>query len=583
VQAKAAGGAAGPVRPPAAAPIATAVQRRVVKDIMRRTRIRPGGRLYRTSTYLEGGRVYDRRWLREAMDSMGMHAILPPMEVGAAAWQKFEDDVESVLDIRATELHDACIAAVERNLRRARTLAEASQISTLTPQAYTPFAMETHNVEKFGKATDKESKTIEFAEEIEVTAPDFMSFQEVTDPELFMGYMEGEAEDYVKLEGPHYKSYKYNENYPGAFNTATVHKEPKLFYVDPNTKEEKPYEKTLYFGKEKADREGDSNLKQARPTTFWDFEIPADQRNLRPPRKWFNDPRRERAYERSHGNLAHRVNKPYQRVRVINVHTSPGKSTPTIHRQVNDILSDQRSMIEDVPNTASIGDYYMQKGSKTNWKNLNNGTGDLMAIDPGVNTNFKKGEGKQTADHPVVPRTWKGNKAWALPPLQSAFESLEEKLERGKNESELAKWEQSDIDHATVYSRSSVPVETHVQQLSEILNRFFAKLRYMQNNCLIHAIAEAAGVALSQQVIDQIRNDLLRFCGIPIGSFVQSNQNTVRIIMAHLGIHGILYVQNVDNANHLPLPIYVQQQVWTSANVVLNINYSSSHFYASPG
>ncbi len=138
-----------------------------------------------------------------------------------------------------------------------------------------------------------------------------------------------------------------------------------------------------------------------------------------------------------------------------------------------------------------------------------------------------------------------------------------------------------DIDHAPVFTYAEVPVENSVSELGRILERFFREFRYQQNNCLIHAIAEAADIALTQQVINAIRNQLAQV-GVPIGNFIQSNQQNVRIIMRSLGIHGLLYVHNVENPDHVALPIYVfpSQQ---SQNVTLTINYSTLHFYASPG
>ena len=157
---------------------------------------------------------------------------------------------------------------------------------------------------------------------------------------------------------------------------------------------------------------------------------------------------------------------------------------------------------------------------------------------------------------------------------------MEQQFERGRDEKELRKWEDKGIDHANIFSISNVPETEEERIVREIVSRFFLQWQYRQNNCLIQAIADAAGVQLSFAAIANIRNVLLGF-GVGLGQFIEASKKNVRVIMQALGLYGIVHIYNVENPNLAAAPVWVEQ-TQGGQNVALNINYSQDHFFASP-
>lgn len=115
--------------------------------------------------------------------------------------------------------------------------------------------------------------------------------------------------------------------------------------------------------------------------------------------------------------------------------------------------------------------------------------------------------------------------------------------------------------------------------LDPLLNQYFSQHKYNTNNCLIHAIAGGAGVTPTAGQITQIRNDLLKQ-GIPLGAFIEDNQENVQLIMLHLGLGGFVYIHNVDSPDHPAAPVFVENPQGGSREI--HINYSRHHFVAAP-
>ncbi|MBT1697516.1 DUF4157 domain-containing protein [Fulvivirgaceae bacterium PWU4] len=540
---------------------------------------------------------YTSLWLNTRRDALGGAWYIAYCDivgvVGLKAWSRFEKGVNDTGEIDITE--DDEMLTIIRMIRDHWNASEKMEDDKAVEPAPVPmkehvnFSFSTHNVEKYGERTkDRTTKAGQEASLMSRFQPDVASMQEVTRPDLLIQDMDaiGVDDQYKIHPGPQYESGTYKESYSLAFNTGSVHFQPELSFIDPATNSSMPYSQTLSFGKQAAQENGDPEMKQARPTSYWDIPIPAGP-NLRPAYKHTGDAEEAEAYAKKHQNLRHRRHNPYLNVRQVNVHTSPGKSTPTINKQVNGIMEDMEMLSKEEPNTMASGDFYMQKGSKQNWKRLRKGTDKLKLVAPGVATNFKKGRGIQTADHFVVPANWSGTSAHALPPPERK-ETNEELLARGKDVNELAKWEKSGIDHAFVFGRAQVPVPAPgqglVDALTLYLQHFFAII-YRQNNCLIQAIADAAGINLTGPVTADIRNQLSKKVNkpVPIGDFIEASEENIGIIMRALGIYGIVRVFNVEHPEQATLPIFIAGSSFTQTrNVVLEINYSYSHFYASP-
>ncbi len=312
--------------------------------------------------------------------------------------------------------------------------------------------------------------------------------------------------------------------------------------------------------------------------------MPAGPRNLRPSYKHVGSNQEAEEYAKQHKNLRYRRNLPYSRIRFVNVHTSPGKSTPTIHQQVNKIIGEVNELRKEEPNTMMGGDFYMQKSSKTNWERLTSGKGDLRAVEPGVPTNFKYGKGVQTADHFVTPASWKQAEAHALPPMSAKELSFEELKDKGQDPKELVKWEGHGIDHAFVVGSAQVPVQETVSNLALFLARFFHETLYQQNNCLIHAIATAANVGVTEEIIQAIRNELSDNYGIDIGAYIEANEDNITVIMHELNLYGVVHIHNVDAPELDTMPVAVLKGYSEDAvQANIDINYSHYHFFAAPG
>ena len=352
---------------------------------------------------------YDRQWWNAQVSAMGAYIYSLQSELGLR-YHLFLADLESDEDIMMNHLHDRCIARVEHWVATAQRDVQAQQqnptpftLSGLLPSPHTTFTYSTQNMEKYGQATDKAPKSEETVRNARTFAPDVALHQEITDSKLFVGDIKERLPDYEPLHGASYQSYNYKESYPGLFNTATVHSKPEFFYIDPKSGQEKPYKSTLYFGKEAANRAKKQDLKQARPTSFWKLKIPADRYNLRPPQKYFSDPSKRADYDRLHVNLKHRRDKPYRTVRLLNVHTSPGRSTPTIKKQVDAILEDVVRMRRKHPNTAAVGDFYMQRGSRINWRRLMAGYRGAQTGKPWCEHEFQERRGQADRRSPGGP------------------------------------------------------------------------------------------------------------------------------------------------------------------------------------
>lgn len=536
-------------------------------------------------------KTYTIEWLKEQLELMGTYLFQLRNEIdqhyGLGTWNNFVDAIQKEELLESSPVHDHCIGSVLHYSELAR-----KQVREQPQPQYLPvpenwnaapsfnFTFSTQNIEKYGQATDKAPKTEQIVESMDVLRPDVATYQEVTNPQLFLQNVAPQLPDYQGLAGAAYQSHNYKESYPAFFNTATVHDPPQLFFIDPKEKEQ-PYKGTLYFGKEAAERRKLKDLKQARPTSFWQFRLPAGRYNLRPAEKGFTEEQRG-PYRKLHVNLKHRRSAAYTTVRWLNVHTSPGRSTPTIHQQVNQILGQQQRIMKRFPNTGSSGDFYAQRGSRRNFKRLTQGDDGLKLIHPGVNTNFKKGEGKQIADHFLLPDKWSRSRAFPIAPFRrKGTESLARKLRRGKSERKLSKWEESGIDHSLVYGFSQVPADPIERAIQNVVQRYLQQQQYRTNNCLIHAIATASGVQLTNELIQQIRNALQQR-GTAIGDFIEASDANIAIIMRALGLYGNVQIVNVDNIDHAAAPVYVGWR-YGATSVNITINYSRYHFYATPG
>ena len=96
------------------------------------------------------------------------------------------------------------------------------------------------------------------------------------------------------------------------------------------------------------------------------------------------------------------------------------------------------------------------------------------------------------------------------------------------------------------------------------------------NNCLIQAIGDAAHIHVTQEDIDRIRERIQKDYGVPIGSFLEADDENIRIIMEELGLSGIVYIHNAQNPHHAVAPVHVG-----SSAHEYHIYYSRNHFAAN--
>lgn len=530
--------------------------------------------------FTDGRILYRLAWLRDIIEAWGGAArfieyeIL--LEVGEDGWKNFIKKLNAKTQYKLDDVAQRIIKIMNRARRDLRGPNLQRDFFELPQQKEFTLSVSTHNIEKFGLGTkNKDQKAKLDMELIRRLAPDLAGMQEVTRQDLLKESFRAEpdfGEEFAMLYGPSYQSGTYQESYPAVFNRGTVHFIPGLFYFDPGKPEDtqiQPYSQALSFGKQAAEETGQPQSKQARPTSYWEFFLPAT-RNLRPAYKFMDSAGDAMDYAVRHKNLRHRRIAPYFLIRHLNVHTSPGKSTPTINAQVADIMKNMGRLGVDEPNTLAGGDFYMQKGAKGFWRRLTGkDASPYCVVAPGVPTNFKRGRGVQIADHFVMPSGWKGRVARAYPPRTGA---------------ELSDWEKYQIDHAFVSGSAMVPIGATVSALSIYLQSFFKEAIYRQNNCLIHAIGKASDTnhLLTDARIHQIREELYSRQGVAIGDFIEANDENIKIIMRNLDLYGIVYIDNVDRPELAAAPVHVKMEDGGSNQAEIRIYYSCYHFYAAP-
>jgi len=387
---------------------------------------------------------YDMRFWQDSVAILGGASYILEEELkatfGIAAVQRFALGLQSEDDTDITQ--DAEMQAIINMINNRRRYGATQPVATQpsdrfqTP-THTSFSTVTHNIEKLGASTThRGEKSEQEGRVLDLLQPDIMTQQEVTRPDLLTNDLRNNRQvsgQYEALEGAKFQSGTYMENYTMQYNTGSIPFVPGLFYIDPSSGDIMPYTGPMSFGKQAAREQEDPDLKQARPNTFWEVQVPVSR--LRPAYKHTGNQQGAEDYAKTHSNLRHRSGMQMVRLRLVNVHTSPGKNTPTINQQVNGILEDMETLQEDVHNTLASGDFYMEKKSKRNWKRLHSGTGAFKSLDPGVNTNYVYGQGKQTADHAVVPMDWTDASSHAIPPLETD-DTPQSAMERGRDESE---------------------------------------------------------------------------------------------------------------------------------------------------
>jgi hypothetical protein len=525
--------------------------------------------------FKEGTEGYNLPWMTNIMTKWEGAALLIIYEiiatVGEDKWKEFLTRLDSEAEYELKDEFDKKIINILLRKIEERENSEPETVPFTVPSQLpqvqsAPISVSTHNLEKFGKRTANRQEKAQLEMDLLLrTSPDIGVTQEVTRPDLLEEAVQTDpqfTEQFKFLPGPHYQSGTYQESYTAFFNRGTVHFSPTLFVIDPATGQVIPYSQPLSFGKQAAKEREKPDLEQARPTSFWEFHLPASRYNLRPPFKYMDSYQEAKKYVISHRNLRHRRNAPYFRLRHLNVHTSP--SISTICKQVDVIMTDLRRLHEDEANTMASGDFYMEHGARRTWIKLNRGYDTFRVVHSGVPTNFKRGKSLQIADHSLMPTEWLYTAARAFPPGEG--QSLEE-------------WEKFGIDHAFVLCRAIVPVPRDIKTSLDLYLQMFFRGIYMQNNCLIHAIATASQIDPNQK-IKTIR-DLLQEKGVPIGNFIEANDENIEIIMKELGLYGVVQINNVENPELATPPIFVENYQG-GTNVDITINYSRSHFYSAP-
>jgi hypothetical protein len=132
--------------------------------------------------------------------------------------------------------------------------------------------------------------------------------------------------------------------------------------------------------------------------------------------------------------------------------------------------------------------------------------------------------------------------------------------------------------------------EETVGQTNKNLNlqKIFLESKYRENNCLIHAIADAARVNnLDSDVIQNIRNELKSDGRAEVGDYITADEASIRIIMRNLNLSGIVNVQNVQediqDVERIPDTVGVPRTNQEGEqDVQIDINYSNEHFFAAP-
>lgn len=340
------------------------------------------------------------------------------------------------------------------------------ELATLPTVDKSPlFSAITSNIEKFGASTPqniRKAKVRLLSQVIDRTKPTFIAFQEVTNPKLFLqgrrnqrGLMTTPLQDAHTLQdqyeysfGPQYVSGKgYRESYSLIYDPSVIHHMPKLYNFDPDSTPHRyrAYRGPIDFGAGYARRKRKAKI--ARPTSFWEMELASGPYNLRPARKTYASRQRTRRYAHRHRNLAHRKLR-YEKIRFVNVHTSPSLST--IPKQLKEIMEQSYGLRSPSRSVIIGGDHYMQRRSRRMWKRLKTGqdpTWSLVA--PNTDTNFPaKGRG-QIADHFLVEKQRvRAHSIVALPPPTPR--NLPNYGRKPSSNARLRTWTDSNIDHSPV-------------------------------------------------------------------------------------------------------------------------------------
>ncbi|WP_224242981.1 hypothetical protein [Hyalangium gracile] len=339
---------------------------------------------------------------------------------------------------------------------------EMNRVGASLRMGTTDFTALTSNVAKYAESSNdtvKQKKSGALAETVDKLHPTFVTFQEVTNPTAFQQGLVGSSvfqehgtAEYAMLPGPAYESGPYHESYPFLYDTSMIHQTPRLSVMSDDNSGIESYSGTLKFGKQR---------QQPRPTTVWEFQLPTGGYNFRPPSK--DDPstgKPDPQYARTHKNLRRR-DIPYQPMSVVNVHTSP--SITTINKQVKDIRESVEVLKELGHSTLASGDWYAQRGAKTQWKQLEQSE-DWNLAAPEQSTSFPGGRKKgQTADHFLLDNAaFDTHSATAIPPPSDDFSALEDHLTQDVSEAQLKEWVDRKIDHAPVFLHATLNPSSEV-------------------------------------------------------------------------------------------------------------------------
>ncbi|KAA2239871.1 hypothetical protein F0L74_27175 [Chitinophaga agrisoli] len=351
------------------------------------------------------------------------------------------------------------------------------------------FSAMTSNIAKIGTRTSraaKKQKIDTIGTVMDIMHPTLTTFQEVTNPQLFLsgepgtrrspavtglrkfkpGQTEEEEEEpslgseLKMMDGPAFRSGGYRESYPLAYDTARIHEVPKLEYYDRGKKRFREYDEDkgpLIFGKEADGISGKSKKKAqtARQVTRWRIPLSNSPHTLRPPVKNYQNSERDAEYAEAHANLTHRFKeknykKDYTQLTFHNIHTAP--SISSISEQMKEHMRLANESQEKGEVVVLGGDAYMQKSAKTVWKETKQSP-DWDLVHSQQNTNYPgKGDG-QVADiliggaHTMTPE----GPGAALAPPSDKFFTMEDYMGIPATKEELSTWKDKGTDHTPFY------------------------------------------------------------------------------------------------------------------------------------